>query len=239
VLLHQFRRGRQEIPNYSPFCLKLETYLRMTKIPYEVDSKRPMSKKGKAPWIEIDGEEVADTHFIQLRLEKKFNLDSDSHLSTEEKAVSRALERMTEEHLFFCVVHSRWSLDVGTLNRMTHLPWIVAHTALRYVRRGFLKSLYTQGIGRHSPEDIMLLAHEDLQVLATFLGDKKFMFGDKMSTLDASVFGLLANGYYATIDQRMVEVIKGYPTLVRYLESVKAEVYPDWDELVGKQSAAK
>jgi hypothetical protein len=35
VILHQFERGKFT-PNVSPFPLKLETYLRMTGIPYEV-----------------------------------------------------------------------------------------------------------------------------------------------------------------------------------------------------------
>lgn len=35
VLLHQLPRGRFT-PTISPFSLKLETYLRMAKIPYQV-----------------------------------------------------------------------------------------------------------------------------------------------------------------------------------------------------------
>ena len=35
VILHQIRRAPLT-PNLSPFCLKLETYLRMAKIPYQV-----------------------------------------------------------------------------------------------------------------------------------------------------------------------------------------------------------
>lgn len=35
VILHQFERGKHT-PSISPFPLKLETYLRMTGIPYEV-----------------------------------------------------------------------------------------------------------------------------------------------------------------------------------------------------------
>ena len=35
VVLHQFPRGKIT-PSISPFCLKLETYLRVAAIPYEV-----------------------------------------------------------------------------------------------------------------------------------------------------------------------------------------------------------
>ena len=35
VILHQLGRAPLT-PNLSPFCLKLETYLRMAKIPYQV-----------------------------------------------------------------------------------------------------------------------------------------------------------------------------------------------------------
>jgi glutathione S-transferase len=42
------------IPNPSPFCMKLETWLRMTRIPFEivrvVDPRK--GPKGKVPWIE-------------------------------------------------------------------------------------------------------------------------------------------------------------------------------------------
>ena len=37
VIVHQFNRGTVT-PNPSPFVIKLETYLRMANIPYEVNS---------------------------------------------------------------------------------------------------------------------------------------------------------------------------------------------------------
>ena len=59
VLLHQFPPMRGSVVNASPPCLKLETYLRMAKIPYEIDdSGRQLSKKGKMPWIAYSGESI-------------------------------------------------------------------------------------------------------------------------------------------------------------------------------------
>lgn len=37
IILHQFSRPRTGAPSLSPFCLKLETYLRMVDLPYQVE----------------------------------------------------------------------------------------------------------------------------------------------------------------------------------------------------------
>lgn len=35
IVLHQFK-GSKTQPNYSPYCLKLETFLRLSELPYKV-----------------------------------------------------------------------------------------------------------------------------------------------------------------------------------------------------------
>lgn len=36
IILHQFSRPTNGVPSLSPFCLKMETYLRMADLPYQV-----------------------------------------------------------------------------------------------------------------------------------------------------------------------------------------------------------
>lgn len=36
IILHQFSRPKSGVPSLSPFCLKMETYLRMVDLPYQV-----------------------------------------------------------------------------------------------------------------------------------------------------------------------------------------------------------
>lgn len=36
IILHQFSRPNNGVPSLSPFCLKMETYLRMADLPYQV-----------------------------------------------------------------------------------------------------------------------------------------------------------------------------------------------------------
>lgn len=56
--------GGRKVPTPSPFVLKLETYLRMAKIAYEVDKSDIWGPKGKTPWISINGQHVSDSQLI-------------------------------------------------------------------------------------------------------------------------------------------------------------------------------
>jgi len=58
LTLNQFSTGKTlGLPNPSPFCMKLETYLRLAGLPYTVHTLRgrPGSATGKAPYIHLDG----------------------------------------------------------------------------------------------------------------------------------------------------------------------------------------
>ena len=102
VLLHQFGPMSGVTVNGSLPCLKLETYLRMAKIPYEVDdSGWQMSKKGKMPWIEYNGQSIADSNFCIRFLSKEFNVDVDSHLSKTERALAHCIITSLEENTYW------------------------------------------------------------------------------------------------------------------------------------------
>ena len=59
------------IRTISPFALKLETYLRLKKVPYEPVYSFKFSKKGQIPYIELNGEQIADSNIIIQELEKR------------------------------------------------------------------------------------------------------------------------------------------------------------------------
>ena len=100
VILHQFRpNGR--VVNASPPCLKLETFLRMARIPFDKDLRLVMSRKGKMPWIEYKGLAVADSYFCILFLSKEFNVDLDERLSAMEKATAHCIQAMLEEKTYW------------------------------------------------------------------------------------------------------------------------------------------
>ena len=100
VLLHQFSPSDLAVSG-SPPCLKLETFLRMAKIPYESEYGMKFSKKGKVPWIEFNGQEIADSNFCIRFLMKEFRVDMDSHLNFTDRAIGHSIRTMLEENTYW------------------------------------------------------------------------------------------------------------------------------------------
>ena len=101
VLLHAFPRGHVAAVA-SPFCMKLETFLRMAKIPYEKDPRLIRSSKThKVPWIEYNGQTVNDSKLCIQFLIEEFRVQMDDHLSAEQRGVGRCVATTLEENAFW------------------------------------------------------------------------------------------------------------------------------------------
>lgn len=110
VLLHQLSRYKG-VPSTSPPCLKLETYLRMAKIPYKSHFGMYLSSKGKSPWITFNGEDIADSNLCIDFLNKELNVDLDESLTDVQRGASMALRRMCDENTYWGMVYHRWIED--------------------------------------------------------------------------------------------------------------------------------
>jgi len=199
VYLFQFTRSPQ-IPSISPFCLKLESWLKLQGIKYQnVDHKcKHRSKKGMLPFIELNGEEVADSEHIIEVLSKKFEKSMPAELSQEQKNVQHAMITMVENHLHWTIVHWK-TKDVENilkgykLNLQDVLGSKVPASVLNfYFKHSFcrkgLKRVRSSGMGALSAEDIENSGKKDLQTLSEMLGEKEFFFGEEPSMLDLVVF---------------------------------------------------
>ena len=72
------------LPDPSPFVMKAEVLLKMAGLSYRADTKGLRgAPKGKLPYIEDDGERIADSTFIRWHIEKKYGFDFDRGLSAE------------------------------------------------------------------------------------------------------------------------------------------------------------
>lgn len=97
IKLHQFAPAFG-LPNASPFCMKLETYLRMVALPFEIapPSMRDFNQApgGKMPFIEDNGRLLGDSTLIVDYLKSTYGDPLDGWLSMEQKAVALAWQRL-------------------------------------------------------------------------------------------------------------------------------------------------
>ncbi|KAL3889900.1 hypothetical protein ACJMK2_002220 [Sinanodonta woodiana] len=239
VVLHQFHRGHYA-PSMSAFAVKLETYLRMVKIPYMNVHEMKTGPKGKAPWIEYNGETICDSSFIIEYLNKKFGMDLNRHLNTAERATARAVQKMVEENTYWAVLLTRWVYNRdSTARTLTKIPWLFVWLIDRRTRR----NTYYHGIGRHTPKEVTQILTDDVQALSDILGEKKYMFGDVPTEVDCAVFGQLTQLLWCVPDCDAKHFItENCPNLVEYCERIKNQFWPDWDECTtkgGKVAATK
>ncbi|XP_030641193.1 failed axon connections homolog [Chanos chanos] len=233
IILHQFSRPKNGVPSLSPFCLKMETYLRMVDLPYQNYFDGSFSHRGTMPWIEYNHEQVSGMEFIIDFLEEKLGVTLNKNLTREEKALAHAITTMVEEHLYWTIAYCQWidnieetqcMLDMsGPLSDL--LKWLFSHLTSGIVRR----EMYSQGIGRFSREEVYALMEKDMRALATLLGDKKYIMGPKLSSVDATVFSHLAQAMWTLPGTRPEQLIKGeLINLAMYCERIRRKFWPEW-----------
>ena len=108
IKLHQFGPA-WGLTTASPFCQKLETYLRMAGVPHQVVRERDTRRapKGKLPYIEEqDGRLLADSGFIIAHLKVTQGDPLDGWLSPEQAAQAHAARRLLEDSLYWVGVYA-------------------------------------------------------------------------------------------------------------------------------------
>merc|ERR1712203_472748 len=250
VYLFQFTRSPQ-IPSISPFCLKLESWLKLHGIKYQnVDHKcKFRSKKGLLPFIELNGEEIADSNMIIETLSKKFEKEMPAELSQDQKNVQHAMIAMVENHLHWTTVYWR-SKDVDNilkgykLNLQTAIgskaPASILNFYFKYTfcRKG-LKKVRANGMGVHTAEEIENFGKKDLLTLSEMLGEKEFFFGDEPAMLDMVVFSHVAQ--LVMVDKEFSCPLRDYleadcKNLVGLVNRMKDRCWADhWENATGEE----
>jgi glutathione S-transferase len=229
IRLHQFPPvfGR----NVSPFTLKLEAWLRLAGLPYEVVTIRNPGKgpKGKLPFIvDDDGTVVADSSLIIEHLVRTRGIDLDRELSRGQRAQAVALQRLFEDHLYFIGVWSRWVDPDGWRDFAPALfggmPPLVRQALAAVVRRRMRTSLHAQGLGRHSQTELYVMGRADLEAIAVILDDQPFFFGERPATIDAIAYGFLDNLLNVPIETELKRIAQGFPDLAAYCARMSARL---------------
>jgi len=241
VYLYQFSRC-PTIPSASPFCLKVENWLRMNGIQYEnIDHKlKYKSKKGQLPFIELNGKEIADSDIIIRELSKHFDKDLDFGLTEEQRNVSHAFESMLNNHTSWVVRWWRYNnpqefldsaqLDIKkTLN--SKLPSALLNIIFKIGFKKNVRQAVGHGLGRHTTEEIYDFGKTDLKAMSEFLADKEYFFGKEPHLLDCVAFAHLTQFLYIPFGGMKEWMETETSNLVALVDRIKAKHWSDWDQM--------
>ena len=202
IELHQF--APVDGVNMSPFCARVEFYLRLRRIPYRTFADPPFKgPKGKLPFI-VDGTRtIADSGDILAHLEASRPDPLDGGLDAGQRALAHLVTRTLGESLYFAMLYDRWAIEANWPRTRDGLfaaiPSAIRPPITALIRRKILRDVKGQGMGRHGPAEVHRRGVADIEAVAAVLGTGDFLVADRPTvvdvTLHAFVDNLLRGGY--------------------------------------------
>jgi glutathione S-transferase len=221
------------LPEISPFVTKTEVQLKMAGLAYRKErAMPPASPKGQLPYIEDDGERIADSTFIRAHIERRYGFDFDAGLDREVRAQAWAFERMIEHHVYWALVGARWVDPENFAKGPTHFFDGAPEDRREKLREDaqfrVAENYLLSGLGRHAPDDDIALALRSILALSVQLGDKSYLMGENPAGVDATAFGALAGILTPFFSSKLRTQVEKFDNLVAYVGRMMQQYYPDF-----------
>jgi glutathione S-transferase len=216
------------LPDASPFCVKVETFLRMVDHPYRnVYLGYPKNApKGKLPYIDDGRKRIADSGFIVRYLIGRYGYGIDAHLTKSQHGIGLAMTRLLEDHLYWVIVHTRWLDDAHwpEVRRLFfgNLPAGIRQFVSAWARGHMRRESVGHGIGRHAFNDIIEMGADDIEAVSDILADNPFILGDRISSYDATVYAFIASVLLASLETPLKQAVMRFPNLHQYCLKIQS-----------------
>ena len=218
------------LPDGSPFVTKAMLLLKMAGLGY-IEDRNGYSKapKGKLPYIDDNGEKIADSTFIRLHIEKKYGFDYDFGLTDAQKAIGWAAEKLCEDHIYWLLLADRWFIDENFENGPAHffdaIPAPIRQLVRLMIRRKVRGAAREQGLYRHTPEERRELGRRGVGAISTLIGDKPYLFGDKPHGADATLGAFVMGCLCPLFDSPLRKETERLPNLVSYANRIRTAYF--------------
>eukprot|EP01084_Bolivina_argentea_P284786 488164_1 len=203
LLLHTVPRGTFQYGFATPYAGKIEAYLKHNKIKYEnrptLIFAKPMHK---LPWITLNGIQTCDSQLIIERLNDELNIDNDTILSNEQKYISHAF-RMQLDIFYWIESYRRYHTRDNTVKYykaiLPEFDDVTIGGLVDNLRTNVFKpAVIQQGMGRFDGEYVYKMLERQIDSILGYIDNKQFFHGDKITSIDFSIYGLLSSAYSAS-----------------------------------------
>ena len=216
------------VADNNGYGLKVFAFLKLTKTPFVqlhvFDASN--APRGQLPYIVDDDETIGDSFTIIAHLIRKYRLAIDGSLTRPQRDTDHLIERMLDD-LYWVMSYSRWKDDrfwpafMAALRR--EHPGL-SEASLVKAREFNAQRYYYQGIGRYTPDAAYARGIADLQVLSNLVPPAGFVHGPAPTSIDASIYGFVANIYYYDIDTPLRRFVAAQRNLIGHCEAIHAAI---------------
>lgn len=216
------------ITDNNGYGLKVYAFLKLADVPFVHEHVFDPSAAPRAqlPYI-VDGDHtVGDSDAIIGYVTNAYGVTLDAALSQAQRDVDLMVKR-TLDDLYWVMSYSRWKDD-------RYYPafrdaFIRQHPQLTVedldTSRAFNAQRYHfQGIGRYAPEEAYARGIADLEVLARLVPQGAFVHGARPTSIDAAIYGFIANIHFYPIDTPLKACLELHPALVAQCEAIHAAI---------------
>jgi glutathione S-transferase len=216
------------VADNNPYGLKVFAFLKLCGLDFRhehiIDASA--APRGQLPYILNDGRQVGDSDGIIAYLTRRHALTLDRGMTRREQALD-LLVRRTLDDLYWVISYSRWKdprfwppFRDAMLRAYPGLTTATMEAAREYNFQRY----HFQGIGRFEPEDAYARGIADLDALAELLRESGYLFGTTPRSVDAGLYGFLANIHFCPINTPLVAHLATRPNLVAHCRSMHARI---------------
>lgn len=132
--------------------------------------------------------------------------------------------------MYFHIVLDRWGNEelwpIIRENYFAAIPKLLRKPITGAIRKGTLKGLETQGLGRFTPEERLERIEQDFVAIASRLNGQAYLMGDQISLPDYSVAAMLGAALASPLPTPLSERVANDPILSDYANRVAERMAP-------------
>ena len=173
-----------------------------------------------------DDAHVGDSDAIVAHLIKKYGPKIDGGLTPAQRDTHLMIRRMLDD-LYWVMSYSRWGDErFWPLFRDAFMKThpAVSSEVLKAARKYNFQRYYYQGIGHDEPAAVYERGVADIETLANIMPTSGCFFGAEPTSIDAAIYGFIANIYFYAIDTPLKACVLSLPHLVKHCTVVHAAV---------------
>ncbi|WP_414462067.1 glutathione S-transferase C-terminal domain-containing protein [Hyphomicrobium sp. DY-1] len=212
------------VADNNGYGLKVCAFLKLAGVPFvhEHIFDASSAPRGQLPYIVDNGETIGDSGAIIAHVTRKYGVTMDDALTPAQRDTDLLVTRLLDD-LYWVMSYSRWKDErywKQFRDALLREHPQLTEEGLAAAKEFNAKRYYYQGIGRYEPDQAMARGLADLRVLANLIPAEGFVHGPKPSTIDAGIYGFIANIYFYDIDTPLKKFVVAHDNMVHHCRAI-------------------